>query len=312
MKRFLVLLVAPALVFSTAAAAQEGAATAGNNNIFLRSSRSLKPIKGSDQGRQQKNNVQVMVADPVQQQEQEQQQEQQEPKADCTSTEDCTKDNSGAGSGVTATTRGNRLGHYTSTNNNEASSTNNNMMRIYQDDDEADLDDVEVADLRFVREEVKMARDLCQEFYEKYQAPIFQTMAATQQDQMDLVEAKMDMENIVVGGNNDVGVFSDPAIQKLYNEFCAEAGEQGGLAGALKVTAKVQERAMSDLGIAMEEIRSGSDSKPGLHRLYADLESGSRNQLRAMVNALENLGEGPYKAQYLNQYDVDVALDKLE
>ena len=77
------------------------------------------------------------------------------------------------------------------------------------------------------------------------------------------------------------GVFADPAIQALYDELLARGSVS--LVDALMVGATIE-----DLDIV--DLRERATDTPDIARVYANLEQGSRNHLRAFVTNLTRRG----------------------
>jgi hypothetical protein len=162
---------------------------------------------------------------------------------------------------------------------------------------EGPLDEAEVADLKFMREEEKMARDLYQKIYEEHGIRIFANIAKSEQHHMDLVKAKMDIEGILDPvGNNGVGIFTNTTIQDLYTDLLADG--LTNLSAALRMGHLVEERDISDLDIAIDE-----SEKKGLDSLYGTLQRASKNHLRAFARALSSMGEEPYVPTYMDSYE---------
>lgn len=108
------------------------------------------------------------------------------------------------------------------------------------------LSDAEVEGLLYIREEEKLARDVYLALYEKWGLPIFQNLANSEQTHTDAVKTlldRYDLEDPAAG--KDVGVFTNPTLQGLYDQLVAE-GKQS-LANALRVGAAIEEIDVLDL-----------------------------------------------------------------
>ncbi len=79
---------------------------------------------------------------------------------------------------------------------------------------------------------------------------------------------------------NELGEFTDPTIQSLYDQLVAQGS--ASLDDALEVGAFIEELDISDL-----RVRSDATDVAALTALYAKLERGSRNHLRAFTSQLE-------------------------
>lgn len=153
----------------------------------------------------------------------------------------------------------------------------------------------ETADLLFMREEEKLARDLYLALYQQWGTPAFQNIAASEQVHMD---ALLDLINQFglqdPAAGNGPGVFSDPTLQDLYNDLI-NTGSQS-LLDALLVGAAVEEIDILDLQGSLVQT-SNSLIVPA----YQNLLAGSENHLIAFVSSWERqIGES-YQPQYLSQ-----------
>ena len=159
----------------------------------------------------------------------------------------------------------------------------------------ADLSIDEIADLMFMREEEKLARDVYLALFEQWGTPVFQNIAASEQAHMDALLGlinKYSLEDPAAG--NTAGVFSDPDLQTLYNQLTATGSQS--LADALIVGAAVEEIDILDLQGNLAQTSNG-DIVP----VYQNLLSGSENHLRAFVSSWERQTGEVYQPQYLNQ-----------
>ncbi|MFH1475719.1 MAG: DUF2202 domain-containing protein [Chloroflexota bacterium] len=125
---------------------------------------------------------------------------------------------------------------------------------------------------------------------------MFSSIARSEQTHMDAVKSllgRYGLEDPAAG--NPAGVFSDPVLQALCDELLARGRESE--IEALKVGATIE-----DLDIV--DLRERATDTPDIALVYADLERGSRNHLRAFMANLERRG-GTYAPSYLTQEDFD-------
>jgi hypothetical protein len=168
--------------------------------------------------------------------------------------------------------------------------------------DESTLDATETANLVYMREEEKLARDVYITLYETWSLPVFDNIAASEETHTTQVEDMLEkyrVDDPVV--DDTVGVFVDPHLASLYTTLVGQ-GSASSLA-ALYVGAAIEELDMIDL----QEAIDASDNAD-IKQLYENLMSGSRNHLRAFVGQIEDLGI-VYEAQYLSQEEVDAIVD---
>ncbi len=165
------------------------------------------------------------------------------------------------------------------------------------------LSAAEQADLLFMREEEKLARDTYLTLYEKWNYSVFTNIAESEQSHMDAMLKllkKYKLPDPV--GNNGIGVFSDQTLQSLYNTLIAK-GQVSGLE-ALKVGGLIEEKDMIDIKAAIE--RSQQDA---IDAVYESLICGSRNHLRSFATNIQALTSQPYVAQLLDPAEVSQILN---
>ncbi len=163
------------------------------------------------------------------------------------------------------------------------------------------LSDAEIADLQYMREEEKLARDVYLTLGAEWSLQIFSNIASSEQTHTDAVAGTMerlDVEDPVV--DDSIGVFVDPQLAVIYDEMVSE-GMTSAVA-ALHVGATIEEIDMVDIQAAL-----GRTDEPALVTLYESLLCGSRNHLRAFASELESSGH-PYEAQYLDPAELEAIL----
>jgi hypothetical protein len=157
----------------------------------------------------------------------------------------------------------------------------------------------EAAGLFYMREEEKLAHDVYITLYEMWGLPIFQNIASSEQTHTDAVNTLIERYGLEDPANgNGVGVFTDPALQSLYDQL-VEAGSTS-LADALSVGAAVEEIDILDL-----ERRLIQTDNRDITLVYDNLMKGSRNHLRSFVSTLERQTGDVYQPQYLDQASYD-------
>jgi len=166
----------------------------------------------------------------------------------------------------------------------------------------AELDEAEQATLLFMREEERLARDVYVEMGVAWQALPFDNIAQSEQTHMDSLKKAMDRYALPDPSDpTQPGVYTDPALQKLYDDLIAR-GEVSYLE-ALRVGALIEEVDIADLEAAIAET-----DNTDLQKVYSNLMRGSRNHLRAFVAEIERQGV-TYEAQELDQERVDAIVD---
>jgi hypothetical protein len=149
-------------------------------------------------------------------------------------------------------------------------------------------------DLRFLREEEKLARDVYITLGERWGLPIFMNIASSEQVHTDRVKVLLDAYGIPDPVAEDrVGAFNDSTLASLYNELVAKG--MRSLTEALTVGATVEDLDINDIAEMMER----TDDIDVLE-MYAALMCGSRNHMRAFVSQLQSRGV-EYEAKYISR-----------
>ena len=164
------------------------------------------------------------------------------------------------------------------------------------------LDAAEIAGLTYMREEEKLARDVYTYFYPLWNATLFVNISSSEQEHFEAIGDLLDRYRLDDPARQDLpGVFQNPELQALYDQLTAQ-GSNTALA-ALQVGALIEETDMVDIVEAIAET-----DQADIIEVYENLLRGSRNHLRAFVDAIEAQGV-PYTAQVLPQDEVDAIVD---
>ncbi len=145
--------------------------------------------------------------------------------------------------------------------------------------EETELSDEEMAGLLWMREEEKLAGDLYQTFNDLYDWRIFGNISRSESTHVAAVLTLFDLFGIEDESPEEVGVFSNADIQKLFDEL--KASGEVSLVEALKVGAYVEELDILDLEERLEETNNAD-----IQLVYENLLRGSRNHLRAFTRVL--------------------------
>jgi len=160
----------------------------------------------------------------------------------------------------------------------------------------------EEADLLFMREEEKLARDTYLTLYAAWNLSVFSNIASSEQMHMNALLKllkKYDLPDPAAG--NEIGEFTNTALQTLYLELI-EDGMVNSLE-ALKVGGLIEEKDMHDIKAAIDR-----SQKEDIDAVYESLLCGSRNHLRSFAQNIVALTEHAYVAQVLDQTEVDEIL----
>ncbi len=152
----------------------------------------------------------------------------------------------------------------------------------------------EIAGLKFMREEEKLAHDVYMTFYQQYGLSIFNNIASSEATHMAAIKTLLDRYGIVdPAAGKAVGVFADASLQALYNQLVAQ-GRQS-LSAALKVGGAIEEIDILDL-----KERLATTTHSDIQQVYTSLLNASYNHLRAFARTLTTQTGAVYQPQYLD------------
>jgi hypothetical protein len=156
----------------------------------------------------------------------------------------------------------------------------------------------EIAGLKFMREEEKLAHDVYATLYVRWGAQVFSNIAASETEHTEAVLGRLiayGIEDPAAG--NDTGEFENAQLQAMYDALVAAGA--ASLVEALKVGALIEETDIRDI----VEKMSVTDEADILG-VYENLLCGSRNHLRAFNAALLDQGV-TYVSQVITQQEWD-------
>lgn len=156
-----------------------------------------------------------------------------------------------------------------------------------------ELSPEEKAGLQQMREEEKLAHDVYITLNEKWQLPVFKNIAESEKRHMDAIAGLLEDYNLDDSAKNNLGQFTNPEIQKLYDNLVAEGSES--LINALKVGASIEDLDIADLDKLLDETK-----QEDISFVYQNLNNGSHRHLRSFTTLLEEQGVN-YSPQYLTQ-----------
>jgi hypothetical protein len=143
------------------------------------------------------------------------------------------------------------------------------------------LNATEAADILYIREEEKLARDSYTYFYGLLGAQIFSNIAESEQTHMDAVATLIDRYGLEDPASPTAGAFTNATLQAMYDQLTAEGSASE--TAALAVAARIEETDIVDLQTA-----TARTDNADVRQVYASLMQGSENHLRAFVR---NLGQ---------------------
>lgn len=145
----------------------------------------------------------------------------------------------------------------------------------------AALSDEEIADLTFIREEEKLARDVYLTLHDTWGSLIFENISSSEQTHMDAIKRLLDKYGIDdPAEGNGIGVFTDESgLGDLYTELVAKGNLS--LTDAMEVGVIIEEKDIEDITY-FKTITTHRD----LTRVYDNLLEGSYNHLGAFTYQL--------------------------
>lgn len=157
------------------------------------------------------------------------------------------------------------------------------------------------AQLQFMGEEEKLARDVYLHLNNIWNHNIFVNIAKAEQMHIDSVNKFLDAYDIPNLAPEEYGQFNNHELQKLYDSL-VERGEVS-LVEALMAGALIEEVDIKDLIDAIEQT-----DDLAMIQMYTNLLQGSYNHLRAFVNQLASQGVTYLSQEVLTQEQVDAIL----
>lgn len=159
------------------------------------------------------------------------------------------------------------------------------------------------ADLIFLREEEKLARDVYDLLDETWGTPqVFANIRQSEQSHMDALGVALDQRGLTDPIVDDTrGVFQDPRLSDLYVDLTTQGSDS--VVAALTVGATIEDLDIVDLRVAIDTTNDAD-----LADTYARLMCGSYNHLRAFVGQLDREGVA-YAPQYLTPAEMSAILD---
>ncbi|WP_448811855.1 DUF2202 domain-containing protein [Agromyces bauzanensis] len=128
--------------------------------------------------------------------------------------------------------------------------------------------------LLFLIEEEKLAHDVYVTLGDQWGSNIFTNIADSETTHQELVAPLLDARGIADPRSTEVGVFTDPDLQALYDDLMARGSTS--LAEAIQVGIVIEEKDITDLSAAIAA-EDEADVVSVLERLLA----GSENHLRS-------------------------------
>ena len=158
------------------------------------------------------------------------------------------------------------------------------------------LTSIEKADIMFMMEEEKMARDVYVVLHEKWGKRSFDNISQAEQKHMDKLKSiasSYDLDIPVAVEQDKPGVFDDQDLQELYTQLI-DKGSQS-MAEAFQVGIQIEETDIKDLEQAIKITEN-----PELLKVYNKLLEASNRHLTAFKHNLEKESGGLKDSQMGN------------
>lgn len=145
------------------------------------------------------------------------------------------------------------------------------------------LNDKEKADLCYLYEEEKLARDVYKALGDQYDMRIFRNIQQAEIRHMDHLKELSTKYELTLSSKDlepQYGQFEDDSIQDLYSELLYDGSRS--IEDALKIGVRIEELDIKDLSLALEQTENKD-----LIRVYSRLINASKNHLKAFTKNLK-------------------------
>lgn len=165
------------------------------------------------------------------------------------------------------------------------------------------LDTAEAAEVVFMREEEKMARDVYKTLFTEHKRRVFSNIAQSEQQHMNSMRDMIALYGLTdpITSESDIGTFVDPDLQQAFTDLTTKG--KLSLIDAFEVGAYIEELDIVDLRDAIAATDEGM-----LQCAYGNLLTASYNHLRAFVRNIER-NNGEFVPQVLDPLDVEDIFD---
>jgi hypothetical protein len=146
----------------------------------------------------------------------------------------------------------------------------------------ASLTSAESTGLVFMYEEEKLARDVYNIMYARWNQPVFKNIAASEQTHMNAIRTLLIRYGLTVP-QSAAGVFQDTSLQNLYDQLAASANQS--LVDAYKAGVTIEQKDIADL-----QSRLAQTTHADIRQVYTNLLNASNNHLASFIGLLGSLG----------------------
>jgi hypothetical protein len=146
----------------------------------------------------------------------------------------------------------------------------------------ASLTSAESTGLVFMYEEEKLARDVYNIMYARWNQPVFKNIAASEQTHMNAIRTLLVRYGLTVP-QSAAGVFQDTSLQSLYDQLLSSGNQP--LVDAYKAGVTIEQKDIADL-----QSRLAQTTHADIRQVYSNLLSASNNHLASFTSLLGNQG----------------------
>ncbi|MDB4583904.1 DUF2202 domain-containing protein [Draconibacterium sp.] len=164
-----------------------------------------------------------------------------------------------------------------------------------------DLTDTEKKGIQLMREEEKLAHDVYQVLYKKWELPVFNNISNSEARHIDAVGSLIDNFGLKDPIINQAGKFQNKELTDLYKTLTKKGSKS--LIAALEVGAFIEEIDIQDLQDLIDQT-----SNETIQMVYGNLLRASGNHLRAFTGQL-SARSNDYVPQVLTEKQFRAILD---
>jgi hypothetical protein len=140
----------------------------------------------------------------------------------------------------------------------------------------------DAANILFIKQEEKLARDVYQAMYSKWGHTTFKNIAVSEQQHMDAMDGLIARYGLTDTTPAEQGKFTYPELQALYDELIASGSQT--LEQALQAGVLIELTDIADIQEALDATK-----ELPIRRVLTNLQNASRNHLSAFNTALSQL-----------------------
>ncbi|MDO9086440.1 MAG: DUF2202 domain-containing protein [Anaerolineaceae bacterium] len=191
-------------------------------------------------------------------------------------------------------------------NNLESVSAFSNQSTVAKEEQQTtsiELTQNEIDALLFMREEEKLARDVYQTLFDKWNLAIFENIAKSEQRHMDAVKTLIFRYGLEDPMLAEAGEFTNQDLQELYDSLVVQGSQS--ISDALLVGGAIEEIDILDLQDGLKETTNAD-----IVRVFESLLKGSYSHLKAFANNYNRQTGETYQPQFMTQIVFDEIINQ--